>query len=53
MIAWAVTATLLLMGFALVAPLAPAAAPAWRVVTRAFVVAPLTLVVLTILLSFG
>ena len=53
MIAWAVTAALLVVGFALVAPLAPEAAAPWRTLTRAFVVAPLMLVALTVFLSFA
>ncbi|MGE5595860.1 MAG: hypothetical protein ACM3S1_07480 [Hyphomicrobiales bacterium] len=51
MIAWAVTAAILLAGLGLAQAAAPATATAWRTVTRAFIVAPMTLVLLTLMLS--
>ena len=51
MIAWAAVALVLAVVFAPLAAMAPAAADAWRTVTRAFIAAPLTLVGMTILLS--
>lgn len=52
MIAWAAVAMVLVVMFAPLAAFAPPAAEAWRTVTRAFIAAPLTLVALTVLLSF-
>ena len=51
MIAWAIVATMLVAMFTVLAAVSPAAAEAWRTVTRAFIAAPLSLVAMTLVLS--